>query len=100
LCIIGTVKIYFVFLYSLRILSIKERLKIMVKTTDKSNSERIHIISRKNGWVIKKQGASRATRIYQNKKNAINNARKYLREGHEVIIHNKDGSIQKWEKAE
>ena len=72
----------------------------MSKKPGKASSKRVHIISRKDGWAIKKQGASRASRIYQNKETAIKNAQKLRKTGHDVIIHKKDGSIQKWEKPQ
>ena len=66
----------------------------------KSASKRVHIISRDNGWAVKKEGASRASRIYENKETAVENAKKLRRTGHDVVVHKKDGSIQKWEKSE
>jgi len=70
----------------------------MSKKPGKGTSKRVHIISRKDGWAIKKQGASRASKIYQKKETAIKNAQKLRKTGHDVIVHKKDGSIQKWEK--
>lgn len=70
----------------------------MSKKSGKATSKRVHIISREDGWAIKKQGASRASKIYQNKETAIKNAQKMRKTGHDVIVHKKDGSIQKWEK--
>jgi len=70
----------------------------MSKKPGKGTSKRVHIISRKDGWAIKKQGASRASKIYQKKETAIKNAQKLRKSGHDVILHKKDGSIQKWEK--
>lgn len=70
----------------------------MSKKPGKGTSKRVHIISRKDGWAIKKQGASRASKIYQKKETAIKKAQKLRKTGHDVIVHKKDGSIQKWEK--
>jgi len=66
--------------------------------TSKS-SERVHIISRKDGWAVKKEGASRATRIYQNKDAAVKSSEILREQGHDVIIHRKDGTIQDWKKS-
>ena len=53
----------------------------MSKNSSKNrSSSRVHIISREDGWAIK-------------------NARKLIEQGHDVIVHKKDGSIQKWEKG-
>jgi len=76
----------------------KKRKIIMSKKSRKSTSKRVHIISRRNGWAIKKQRASRASKIYKKKETAIKKAQKLRKTGHDVIIHKKDGSIQKWEK--
>jgi hypothetical protein len=63
---------------------------------EKPLAKRVHIISRKDGWVLKKEGAGRASRIFQNKDEAVATAKKLLAEGSDVIIHQKDGSIQDW----
>ncbi len=71
----------------------------MSKKSEKSTSKRVHVISRKDAWAIKKQGASRATKIYKKKDTALREARKMCKIGYDVIVHKKDGSIQKWEKS-
>ena len=68
-------------------------------STKKKESRRVHIISRKDGWAIKKEDKTRASKIYNNKKSAVSSARKLKEKGHDVIVHKKDGSIQKWEKS-
>jgi len=70
----------------------------MTKKVKRQSKKRIHIISRKDGWAIKRQGASKASKKYANKEVAVKSAQKYRKEGHDVIIHKKDGSIAKWEK--
>jgi len=71
----------------------------MSKKSGKGTSKRVHIISRKDGWAVKKQGASRASKIYQKKETAIKGAQKLRKTGHDVIVHKKDGSIQRWKKS-
>lgn len=72
----------------------------MVKIYSKrKENKRVHIISRKDGWAIKKEGKTRASKIYNNKKSAVSSTRKLKEKGHDVIVHKKDGSIQKWEKS-
>ncbi len=61
--------------------------------------KRIHVIKRGEGWAIKKEGASRATRIYKNKREAVEEGREFREMGYDLAIHKKDGSIQRWEKA-
>ncbi|MGD0216272.1 MAG: DUF2188 domain-containing protein [Desulfobaccales bacterium] len=72
----------------------------MTKTsTTSGSSKRAHIISRDDGWAIKIEGNIKATKIYQKKDSAIKGARKLVEQGHDVIVHKKDGSIQNWEKG-
>ena len=72
----------------------------MSKSSSKGgSSSRVHIISRDDGWAIKKEGNTKATKIFENKDSAIKGAKKLIEQGHDVIVHKKDGSIQKWEKG-
>lgn len=68
------------------------------KHTTKSG-KRAHIISRDKGWAIKKEGRSRASQIHQTKEAAVKGARKLKRRGLDIIVHRKDGSIERWEKS-
>lgn len=68
-------------------------------SSKKKGSKRVHIISRKDGWAIKKEDKTRASKIYNNRDSAISSARKLKEKGHDVIIHKKDGTIKKWEKS-
>lgn len=72
--------------------------------TNKSQSSRrgagrLHVISRSSGWAVKKEGTSRAGKVYSNKDAAVKGAKSAATKGHDIIVHKKDGSIQKWEKA-
>jgi hypothetical protein len=72
----------------------------MSKNSTRSGSPgRVHIISRGDGWAIKKEGNTKATKIYQNKDSAIKGAQNFIEQGHDVIVHKRDGSIQAWEKG-
>jgi hypothetical protein len=62
----------------------------------KPTSNRVHIISRKNGWVLKKEGALRASKIFQTKDDAVATVEKLLAKGSDVIVHQKDGTVQDW----
>jgi hypothetical protein len=64
-----------------------------------NKTERTHIVKRDKGWAVKKEGSQRATKVYTTKEKAIEGAEKSLHSGIEIIIHKKDGSIQKWKKA-
>jgi len=63
------------------------------------SGKRAHIISRDKGWAIKKEGLSRASQIRKNKEAAIEGAKKLKRRGFDIIVHRKDGSIERWEKS-
>ena len=63
------------------------------------SGKRVHIISRDKGWAIKKEGLSRASQIRRNKEAAIKSAKKLKRRGFDIVVHRKDGSIERWEKS-
>lgn len=63
------------------------------------SGKRVHVISRDKGWAIKKEGLSRASQIHKNKEAAVKGARKLKRRGLDIIVHRKDGSIERWEKS-
>lgn len=65
----------------------------------KMSPKRVHIIKRDNGWAVKKQGAQRATKIYTTKEDAKSGTKRLQREGHDIIIHKRDGSIEQWRKG-
>ncbi len=65
-----------------------------------ANIKRVHIISRHNeGWAVKKQGASRALKVYSTKDDALLGAFPYLQLGYDLVIHRKDGSVEQYKKA-
>lgn len=61
--------------------------------------KRADIIKRGDGWAIKVQGASRASRLYYNKEEAIIDGREFRERGYDLFIHKKDGKIQSVQKA-
>ena len=63
------------------------------------NDSIAHVMKRGEGWAIKKHGAERAIKIYPRKDTAVRNALKLIPLGLDVVIHHKDGTIQRWEKA-
>jgi hypothetical protein len=58
----------------------------------------VHVISRKDGWAVKKEGNSKAAKIYGTKSAAEKSAIK-ISEGGDVVVHRRDGSVQKWKRA-
>ncbi len=61
--------------------------------TDRS---RVHVIKRDDGWVVKKDGTSRATKKFTTKEEAIETATVYHKSGHDLVIHRNDGTIEDW----
>jgi hypothetical protein len=65
-----------------------------------ANIKRVHIISRFNGgWAVKKQGASRALKVFPTKEEAVIGSSPYLQLGYDLVIHRKDGSVELYKKA-
>ena len=54
-----------------------------------------HDVPHPNGWAIKKEGASKATKVTSTQAEAINKARKIaINQKSEVVIHRKNGQIR------
>jgi len=70
-----------------------------IDMAEKSPSKRNHVVKRGSGWAVKKEGNKRATKVYTSKKEAIEGAKESKKQGYDLVIHKKDGSIQKWEKS-
>jgi hypothetical protein len=58
----------------------------------------VHVISRKDGWAVKREGNTRASRVFDRKEAAVEGPKKLSKGISDVIVHKKDGSIQRWEK--
>lgn len=55
----------------------------------------IHVVPRNEGWVVRKEGATRATSVHETQKGAVDAARKIARDNKsEVVIHGRDGRIR------
>ncbi|MDR3555463.1 MAG: DUF2188 domain-containing protein [Syntrophobacteraceae bacterium] len=70
----------------------------MAESNSTPKNQRIHVVSRKDGWAVKKEGNTKASKVFQGKNAAVEGAKK-LSKGCDVIVHKKGGSIQRWEKA-
>ncbi len=71
----------------------------MTKRKGDSFPKRVHVIARDDGWAVKKEGLSRASRLTRTKGEAVDSARTLKKSGHDIVVHRKDGSIEKWEKS-
>ncbi len=55
----------------------------------------VHVVPKDNQWSVKKEGNQRATSTHSRKEDAINRGRQEAeKEGSELVIHKKDGTIQ------
>jgi hypothetical protein len=70
----------------------------MAKKATSSKGKKVHVISRNGGWAVKREGTARASKIYRTKAAAVSGAQKSSK-GRDVVIHKKDGSIEKWQKS-
>lgn len=77
---------------------VMETLVITILSVDSMKIKRIHVIKRGDRWAVKKQGNLRATGVFDTKREATVVARTYKKNGYDIIIHNQDGTINKWEK--
>ena len=63
-----------------------------------AEKNRIHVIPDNGRWSVKREGLSRASRVLGDKSEAIELARSLARgDSMEVIVHGRDGSVQKRE---
>lgn len=70
----------------------------MAKRESKDNN-RTHVVKRESGWAVKKEGAQKATKVYKTKEQAVKGTEKDRAQGRDVVVHKKDGSIEKWIKS-
>lgn len=76
---------------------IKEEMKSVV-----SERRSVHVIPQKGRWGVVKEGETLKTYgIFSSKQDAITHARDIARRGDRkaVIVHRRDGTIEKWEEA-
>lgn len=61
--------------------------------------KRAHVISRRGRWDLLKQGHKRALGLFDTQKEAIQAAKKLKSDGYDIVIHDKNGTVKRWEKA-
>lgn len=55
----------------------------------------IHVVPRNDGWIIRKEGNSRATSVHPTQRDAVEEARELARsKSTELVIHGRDGRIR------
>ena len=58
----------------------------------------VHVISHKDGWAVRRSGASRASKVYDKRTQAITRARSVAKKASgTLVIHGEDGRIEKKE---
>ena len=62
-----------------------------------NRSGRVHVVPSKDGWSVKKEGAKRSSSVKSTKESAVRAARK-LKSSDRIVVHRKDGTIQKSSK--
>ncbi|HLP48498.1 MAG TPA: DUF2188 domain-containing protein [Candidatus Deferrimicrobium sp.] len=67
-----------------------------VSEADKKERTIFHVMKSKNNWAIRKDGAGRAFRVVPLKEDAIKIAKGLNRKGFDLVIHRKDGTVEKW----
>src|SRR5689334_9436971 len=69
----------------------------MLAWTDKNCMPKrttLHVVLRNEGWVVRKEGSSRAVSTHNTQREAIDAAREVARSKHgELIIHRRDGRV-------
>jgi len=54
-----------------------------------------HVVPRDDGWAVKKEGASRASKTFEKQADAIKYAREHARnDKSELFVHRQDGTIR------
>jgi len=71
----------------------KVKLSSKFRKAASSNNGRVHVVSSKSGWSVKKEGAKRSTAVRTTKKGAIKFAHS-LKSAERIVIHKKEGTIQ------
>lgn len=60
-----------------------------------ANRNNIHIVQRDNGWGTLREGAQRASRVFDTQAQAIQAGREMARQGHgELLVHGQNGRIR------
>ncbi|MEX0810883.1 MAG: DUF2188 domain-containing protein [Chitinophagales bacterium] len=69
--------------------------KRLIKSA-RTDSKRIHITPRTNGWAVRKEGNFHATRVLETQQKAIDFAEKWVKSGNasSIIVHTKDGNFR------
>jgi RNA:NAD 2'-phosphotransferase (TPT1/KptA family) len=73
------------------------KVKKRVAKSAKTNSKRVHITPRTEGWAVRKEGNQSASKVVKTQKEAVRIGKKWVNEGKSssVIVHDKRGRFRK-----
>lgn len=69
--------------------------KKYLRKAAKTSSNRLHVVPTNEGWSVKREGAIKSSGVFKTKKEALTGA-STLKQKSSIVIHRKDGSIEKW----
>lgn len=78
---------------------VQKKIQKKAKPASQSKSMRTHVVKRESGWAVKKEGNIRASKVCKTKDEAVNFAKNAKKSNSDLVIHKKDGSIEKWVKS-
>lgn len=55
----------------------------------------VHVLSDGKKWAVKREGTSKAFKVFSHRTDAINRA-STVRDARNVVVHNKNGTISRW----
>ncbi len=74
--------------------TIKRKLTAEFRKAASSNTGRVHIVPGKDGWSVKREGSKRSTAVRSTIQGALKVANS-VKSADRIIVHKKDGSIQR-----
>ena len=72
----------------------REKLTERFSKSASTNSNRVHVVPGKDGWSVKREGSTKASVVASTKAEALRAANS-IKSAERIVVHKKDGSIQK-----
>lgn len=69
--------------------------KLSLREAARTSTNRLHLVPISDGWSIKREGAIKSSGIFKTKKEALNRATT-IKQKSAIVIHKKDGTIERW----
>ena len=64
-----------------------------------AGGRRLHIISRGTKWALTREDTDRALRVLATKADALREAKPHRAAGYDIVVHHRDGTVEKWLEA-